>query len=44
MEKENNFGPDFGMFWPKFLWWVLPLLDVIHCFKAIIACNLKENQ
>ena len=37
-QKKTNFGPDFGLFWPKFgppklFLWVLPLVDVIHCCK-----------
>ena len=48
--KKSNFGPDFGLFWPKFgpknfFSWVLPLLDVRHCCKlSLYAISKKSNK
>ena len=48
--KKSNFGPDFGLFWPKFgpqkfFWWVLPLLDVIHyCKLSLYKISKKANE
>ena len=47
-DKKTSFGPDFGPLLPKFvppqkkILWILPLLDVRHCCKAINVCNFKE--
>ena len=45
--KKPSFGPDFGPLLPKFvppkkILWILPLLDVRHCCKAINVYNFKE--
>ena len=50
MEKNPSFGPDFGLFWPKFgtqnfFSWVLPLLDVRNCCKlSLHAISRKTNE
>ena len=50
MAQKPSLRPYFGLFWPKFgtqrdFLWVLPLLDVIHCWKlSLYAISKKANQ
>ena len=48
--KKTNFGQDFSPFWPKFgpqkfLLWVLPFVDVRHCYKlSFYVISRKTNE
>ena len=50
MAKKTNFEPECDPFWPKFgpqifFSLVLPLLDVIHCYKlSLHAIKRKTNE
>ena len=42
MAKKTNFGPDFDLFGPQIVLWVLPLLIVRHCSKLSLVLILAH--
>ena len=48
MTTKPNFGPNFGLFWPKFgrkkfFSWVLPLIYIRHCCKLSFCMQFQEK-
>ena len=48
-KKPLNFRPDLNLFWPKFgpkkvFLWVLPLLEVKHCYKLSLYAISRETN
>ena len=48
-KKTLNFRPDLNLFWPKFgpkkvFLWVLPLLEVKHCYKLSLYAISRETN